>query len=798
MKHEDFVDAFLDANHAKMRRIVEKTPESDPVHIHLKAILVCTEAVAGIRSSTENPTSLVRTALDNPPKEVELYLLLLRTASYLALHANRIKEAQRLFRALKQLEPQIKNNPRLIALILTAEGRISRAVGDYAKQLQLYNKVFDLEIPPGSKTWILLKINHFQCAIENEALELANRDLTDLKAFQEHIGRGGILSYDWLKAYYLYSCGKIRESIEILDISPPDDIKDNRKFYLQLRIQLLIKIGRFHEAEELLQKERSGLLNTSASSLSRSSLDQSTFENLSALLCLARRDLEGAAQHAREAMGTAHGIHPVRAQWSHLLITWCELAAGHSMIARRILLMLDRNETRSELAMEWARLHLLEGDEDRALEHFDIVKNKGIPELLEDKLRYAYELSPGKVASLLTRGGSSKSDRVRTQVTPQPREASDNSPRLIGETPAIREVRDRIETFAPLELPVLISGETGTGKDVVARMLHDRSGRADKPFIPVNCAALSDTLIESELFGHVKGAFTGATRDNEGLFVAAGGGTLFLDEITSMSPRLQAALLRVLENREVCAIGSSKIRKIQARVIAAANQPLAEEVEKKNFRADLYFRLARLHIEIPPLRERADDIPLLTEYFLREVAGTDEMKVGEELKRDLKAHTWPGNVRELKNQLEFLSVMSGDTNQISSPEFHRRVAEEREQPKPSDSDNKTDEQVPLPPKDETEEKGEREPEPVSPKQEASSGDGKPYRHTFRRRKKIIELFEEHEKMTRAEIIDILGCSPNTATRDLKSLMEEGVIHRVMTSAHLRTSYFELLPHDDRE
>jgi transcriptional regulator with GAF, ATPase, and Fis domain len=232
---------------------------------------------------------------------------------------------------------------------------------------------------------------------------------------------------------------------------------------------------------------------------------------------------------------------------------------------------------------------------------------------------------------------------------------------LVGESPAIQAVRSTIRRVADTELSILVLGENGTGKEVVARSLHYGSRRRNEPFIPVNCASLSETLLESELFGHEKGAFTDAHEARAGKFEAAAGGTLFLDEIGDMSLAGQAKLLRVLEEKKVVRVGGNREIHTDVRVLAATNQKLAELVRAKRFREDLYFRLNVVSLELPPLRERGDDILILAEHFLRDFcrqAGRRTPKLSATARKRLISHTWPGNVRELRNLMERLAYLS--------------------------------------------------------------------------------------------------------------------------------------------
>jgi transcriptional regulator with GAF, ATPase, and Fis domain len=232
---------------------------------------------------------------------------------------------------------------------------------------------------------------------------------------------------------------------------------------------------------------------------------------------------------------------------------------------------------------------------------------------------------------------------------------------LIGESPAIEALRSTIRRVAPTDLAVLILGENGTGKEVVSQSIHYLSHRRDQPFIAVNCAAISETLLESELFGHEKGAFTDAHETHAGKFELASGGTLFLDEIGDLSPGGQSKLLRVLEEKLVVRVGGSKSIHTDARVIAATNQDLATMVTEKKFRQDLYFRLNVVTLQIPPLRQRPEDILPLAEYFLDDFCKKARRPVpqfSEAARRRLQGHPWPGNVRELRNLMERLAYLS--------------------------------------------------------------------------------------------------------------------------------------------
>lgn len=226
---------------------------------------------------------------------------------------------------------------------------------------------------------------------------------------------------------------------------------------------------------------------------------------------------------------------------------------------------------------------------------------------------------------------------------------------MIGNNSLIQAVFRMIRLIAPTDSTVLIQGESGTGKEIVARTIHLRSHRRDRPFIPVNCSAFTESLLESELFGHVKGAFTGAIENKQGLFRAANGGTLFLDEVADMSLTTQVKILRVLEERKISPVGSTELHPIDVRIIAATNKNMEEEVKGRNFREDLFYRLNVIPLFIPALRDRKDDIPLLAGHFLAKYSRQmkkDVTKISDRARQVLHDYDWPGNVRELENIIQ--------------------------------------------------------------------------------------------------------------------------------------------------
>ncbi len=254
--------------------------------------------------------------------------------------------------------------------------------------------------------------------------------------------------------------------------------------------------------------------------------------------------------------------------------------------------------------------------------------------------------------------------RIRKEISSLKRRAGDRVVRLLGGSEAMEKLRRRVEKVAATKTSVLLEGETGSGKEVVAQMIHDESPRAEAPFVKMNCAAIPEGLIESELFGHVKGAFTDARSDRRGKFEQADGGTLFLDEIGEMPAKVQAKVLRALENGEIEKLGSEKVQQVDVRIVAATHRHLSGMVERQEFRQDLYYRLSVVSVKVPALRDHLDDLDELADHFLRQFTeenGMAALKFSKGALHALKQHTWPGNVRELRNVVQGCAIEAEGT-----------------------------------------------------------------------------------------------------------------------------------------
>lgn len=272
---------------------------------------------------------------------------------------------------------------------------------------------------------------------------------------------------------------------------------------------------------------------------------------------------------------------------------------------------------------------------------------------------------------LITTKNALESKRLRQETKQLRKKVAAKGPQMIGESAAINRVRAIIDKVAPTEARVLITGPNGTGKEVVAHLIHQQSQRANAPMVEVNCAAIPSELIESELFGHMKGSFTGAVKDRSGKFEQANGGTLFLDEIGDMSLAAQTKVLRALQENEITRVGSDKSIKVNVRVLAATNKNLQAEIEKGNFREDLFHRLNVIPIHVPALKDRLEDIPLLVQYFTEQICqeqGIATKSFEPQAIEALQQLDWTGNIRQLRNMVERLIILTG--NEISADDVN--------------------------------------------------------------------------------------------------------------------------------
>jgi DNA-binding NtrC family response regulator len=474
----------------------------------------------------------------------------------------------------------------------------------------------------------------------------------------------------------------------------------------------------------------------------------------------------------------------------------CELACGHAEAARQ---SMERRRRLGNIRhlddLFLARLALLTGDREAAARHFADVtalcERYQARGRLNFELQMACELAPGDLVWLgeaaAAGAGRRVSGPVRAAASSRTSEAR-GLERLIGASRALVAVREAVLRLGPLDVPVLITGETGTGKELVARAIHEVGPRAAEPFLAVNCGAITESLLESELFGHEKGAFTGAQTKHRGLFEEAGAGSLLLDEIGDIPPRLQVALLRVLETGEIRPVGASRPRRIACRILAATHADLAALAGQGRFRPDLLYRLQRLQAHLPPLRERPDDILPLAEHFLA-TGRHDGLRpvLAADVQRWLRAQQWPGNVRELRNVIERLRLLNSDRLDYGMGDMQTCELATGTTPAPSAAGAPS---VPAD-GDERPAAGRSEPKAPAAPEDHAAGIFSASRSPMRRLDRLRALFAQHGKLTRSEVMGLLAISHATATRDLRALCGEGAVEKVMPSGSPRTHYFRL-------
>lgn len=438
-----------------------------------------------------------------------------------------------------------------------------------------------------------------------------------------------------------------------------------------------------------------------------------------------------------------------------------------------------------------ARLLLLEKKHEEARKTFkrllENVNRYGAMNQLKFQLQFAKELTATDVVSLMNQinfTAGEKQTVLKIENT-ESKKINLGLNLLIGESNSIKQVKGLITKFAKLKEPVLIIGETGTGKELVARAIHEEGAHGNQPFLAINCGALTESLLQSELFGYVAGAFTGAQKERQGIFEAAGKGTVFLDEFGDISPQMQASLLRVLESNEIRLIGGTKNRIIECKIVVATNVDLQKAVAEKRFREDLYFRLTRFDIKLPPLRERKEDIPQLIEYFLNLKKDSHEKKqiLSNALLEVLATYHWSGNIRELKNEIERLKILHSEKEVLNLEDFDftrlpdmpqqvskqgikilgKKISKQRIKMREFELDHD---------------------KILNIVERGTKADT--------RIKMIQKLFQDYKKITRSQIVEITDINPGLVSKELQNLCKNGYIKRIAPTKSVKSHYFILI------
>lgn len=432
----------------------------------------------------------------------------------------------------------------------------------------------------------------------------------------------------------------------------------------------------------------------------------------------------------------------------------------------------------------WFRIFHSKGDSIKAQLHFNLfsatVEKYNLDNRFDLELKLSPEILPKDIRHY-TRNlnyqaiENNSSAESLTQIDADPSMGF-----IVGECNSIKQIKASILKFATVDTSVLIIGETGTGKELIAKALWLAGPYKNKPFIPINCGAISDHLLQSELFGHKKGAFTGAFHDHKGVFEEARDGIVFLDEIGEISPAMQINLLRILEAREFRAVGGNSTIKLNCKVLAATNRNLADQVKLGTFRQDLQFRLERLTIEIPPLRERKADIPLLINHYLNEEnPQLARLNFDESTLQYLKSLPWPGNIRELKNELERIRLFYSDYKILTINQLSNKYQIKAPPLSPVTTVSENTFVKPI------------ETVAITSNEPAHTSSFLNLNSKFRRIEELKKLFFKNTKLTRLDVEELLKISPNTANTYLSTLEKENFISK-KSLPHSKTFYYEII------
>ncbi len=760
-----------------------------------KAVRMMQESLLGKRLARD----AIKTAenIDQKDSDPELMLLMLTSWAELSVRIDRLSEAEAIIHRAKSVITDT-THPAIRSYVLFAESLIANARGNKNNCEKILREIitFIPEHSPRRKFYIW-ELALF-LAQQGKNIESRNQIKTLTWQCNDNFPMEKITMIQFVNAV---ESGNIQEASTFL----PKIVTNSR-----LRLDLTrIPLRGYQALIKLMHNSSSGKTPVYPDTTTPNSRP-----NWSDIIkCLLLKKNEEALQLAR-INAKSNLNHILGNTFDAFCLIRAELASGNSEAARH-LIGIRNNRGNIHYLDDFfvARTEMLENNTRQASIHFSsllqsIELNKANGRL-DFEMQLSNELSHGDIVNLTQAAGriTNKKSKINQKnnitsintIIPTPKQLQPITGlnTIIGNSKATKEIRDTIQKFANLDAPILITGETGTGKEVVARAIHATSNHRKQPFIPVNCSSITETLLESELFGYERGAFTGANKTTKGLFESAGKGVIFLDEIGDISPRLQVSLLRVLETGEIRGVGSSNTYKTKCRVIAATNANLSQLSQNGQFRQDLMYRLERLLIHLPPLRERSDDILQLSRHFLdigRKV-GT-HAAISEDLKKTLKNYSWPGNVRELKNVLERMRLMHSDKlfYNINDLDMKFQIPEQKIKTTSNKQIPTNNNQLPA---SNLQQPTNNHPPIIIPQQTPLSDDKIETmltwgRSPIRRQDRLRELFIKYKKLTRSEIIKILNISPNTATKDLKVLCSDNFIKRIEPSASTRSHYFVII------
>ena len=613
-------------------------------------------------------------------------------------------------------------SPPVSAAIWRTRAQLLEGSGDHPGAQRMIADGLQCGPVRGSRAWAYLMGMQAYYAAMALDLRSAEQSMADLAPYAHAFPPRFPQAIAALGAQCAYQRGDAASAVTCLESMPHAQRVRRVAWIRRLWIEALLACGRAPEAAVVADE---GAVDETAPDHER--------QALTGLACLARGDGVGAARLLHNAALAARKCWSVhRYQYLRLRVLALTTAGSYKQ-ATSALRELDPAGTSPYLAPLRMRIGLEANDQ--ALAHTALSAIRAVPGLLSRLVAQW----PGVLAPAVA-------DMV---ISPQRAERCEPHT-IIGSSAGMQRLREQVAAYAAANVPVLIRGETGSGKELVASSLHRLGPRSQHPFVALNCGALGDSTLESELFGHCRGSFTGADRDYQGLLISAGPGTVFLDEVQNMSPRLQMLLLRVLEDRLVRPLGSTHSVPMLAQVHAASNLDLANLARTGSFRADLYYRLVRFEISVPPLRERRDDIPALVQQFASEAGGDPALAGDPTVWSAYATHPWTGNVRELRNLVGRLIV-------------HRRMG------LPQPADPSAPQPVPQP-----------APQPIGPVHGGF--------HSYRaeRTERLVAALRAKSRLRLVDLVSMVHSSPNTVKSDLRILEAAGSVRREVGPGGTRT------------
>lgn len=697
---------------------------------------------------------------DKQPVELNLHVLFLIVWSVVATNGGNLTESKMI---LNQIDAVDKNllYPETIATILVTKGFLLSAEGNKQGRMAFYEKALNID----NLNKVQMEIIAIDYHVFLSGMGLSNNLNDRLEKIIKNISNKHLI--------LRLKCNKLLNSLQVIEWkkknSPIQEIKSDKEIN-----------------SYLLNSDESNYKEVEAYSHFISDPFSIPFQNLNfdATLAFHEKWVSSTGylffnkpilglKWARMFMSTTKGY--LHYNLTSFTLIRAELSNKNCEAAKSLLINKIKNGYPHFLDDFFkARIALLDGNENLAKGYivtlYDSCASYKAFRRLEFEVNLACELSAENILLFFNplNTNTSKSKHINKKSNSY----KDEMDVLVGQSPAIKKIKSDIKKVSKSKGLVLLTGETGVGKEVVSKLIHESSVLKDHPFIAINCGSIMDSLLQSELFGHEAGAFTGANEYQAGIFEAAENGTVFLDEIGEVSQNIQVALLRVLERKEIRPVGSTKVKKITCKIIVATNKNLAEMVNQNRFREDLFYRLNQLLIEIPPLRNRKEDILPLADHFLisnRSDSLKPEMSRG--LKKYFLAYKWPGNVRQLKNEIEKMRLLNSEKLNYDEEDFPKNLLLEE----PIVKSNRK----------------------IIKNQELKQIIGQE-KTPLRRREKMIEFFEDAGTLTKSELMKMLRISAGTARTDLNYLELNGVIERIKPSRSTKSIYFKYCVHNKEE